>query len=163
MVIRDFTDCSVPTVGKVLNPGSILFCSGPRLYFPPPHTPLPLPLFPFLPFLLCSSVSLSLFLSPSLHPSFLLFLILANKTLSIVGSTGGLPLERSLPNQHWIRHVFPGSSTGKESAYSAEDPSSIPALGRSPGEGNDYPLQFSCAFLLAQTVKNPSAGQKTWI
>ena len=31
----------------------------------------------------------------------------------------------------------------KESACSVGDPSSIPGLGRSPGEGNDYPLQYS--------------------
>ena len=36
---------------------------------------------------------------------------------------------------------FPGSSAGKESAYSAGDPGSIPGLGRSPGERIDYPLQ----------------------
>ena len=34
-------------------------------------------------------------------------------------------------------------SDGKESACSAGDLGSIPGLGRSPGEGNDYPLQ-SC-------------------
>ena len=39
---------------------------------------------------------------------------------------------------------FPGGSDGKESAYKAEDPVSIPGSGRSPGEGNDYPLQCSC-------------------
>ena len=38
---------------------------------------------------------------------------------------------------------FPGSSAGKESAYNAGDPSSIPGLGRSPGEGIGYPLQYS--------------------
>ena len=32
----------------------------------------------------------------------------------------------------------------RESICSAGDPSSIPRLGRSPGEGNDYPLQYSC-------------------
>ena len=32
---------------------------------------------------------------------------------------------------------------GKESACSAGDPSSIPGLGRSPGEGKGYPLQYS--------------------
>ena len=37
---------------------------------------------------------------------------------------------------------FPGSSVGKESARNAGDPSSIPGLGRSPGEGNSYPLQY---------------------
>ena len=34
-------------------------------------------------------------------------------------------------------------STGKESACKAVDPSSVPGLGRSPGEGNGYPLQYS--------------------
>jgi len=36
------------------------------------------------------------------------------------------------------------SSVAKESACSAEDPGSIPGLGRSPGEGNGNPLQYSC-------------------
>ena len=39
---------------------------------------------------------------------------------------------------------FPGRSHGKESAYKAGDPGSIAGLGRSPGEGNGYPLQCSC-------------------
>jgi len=39
---------------------------------------------------------------------------------------------------------FPGGSDGKEAACKAEDPVSIPGSGRSPGEGNDYPLQCSC-------------------
>ena len=39
---------------------------------------------------------------------------------------------------------FPCSSVGKESACSAEDPGSIPGLGRSPGEGNGNPLQYPC-------------------
>jgi len=38
---------------------------------------------------------------------------------------------------------FPDSSVGKESACSAEDPSSIPGSGRSPGEGIGYPFQYS--------------------
>ena len=38
---------------------------------------------------------------------------------------------------------FPGGSAGKESAYSARNLGSIPGLGRSPGEGNSYPLQYS--------------------
>ena len=38
---------------------------------------------------------------------------------------------------------FPGVSD-KESACNAEDPGSIPGLGRSPGEGNGYPFQYSC-------------------
>ena len=38
---------------------------------------------------------------------------------------------------------FPDSSAGKESACNAGDPSSVPGLGRSPGEGKGYPLQYS--------------------
>ena len=38
---------------------------------------------------------------------------------------------------------FPGGSDGKESAYSAGDLGSIPGLGRPPGEGNGYSLQYS--------------------
>ena len=39
---------------------------------------------------------------------------------------------------------FPGSLDGKASVYNAGDPGSIPGLGRSPGEGNGNPLQYSC-------------------
>ena len=39
---------------------------------------------------------------------------------------------------------FPGGSDGKVSADNAGDPGSIPGLGRSPGEGNGNPLQYSC-------------------
>ena len=39
---------------------------------------------------------------------------------------------------------FPGGSDGKASACNAGDPGSIPGLGRSPGEGNGNPLQYSC-------------------
>ena len=39
---------------------------------------------------------------------------------------------------------FPGGSDGKESACNARDLGSIPGLGRSPGVGNSYPLQYSC-------------------
>ena len=41
------------------------------------------------------------------------------------------------------RCVSPGDATGKESAYNVGDLGSIPGLGRSPGEGNRYPLQYS--------------------
>ena len=43
---------------------------------------------------------------------------------------------------------FPGGSISKESACNAGDPGSIPGWGRSPGEGNGNPLQYSC-------LKNP--------
>ena len=39
---------------------------------------------------------------------------------------------------------FPGGLKGKASAHNAGDPGSIPELGRSPGEGNGNPLQYSC-------------------
>jgi len=39
--------------------------------------------------------------------------------------------------------VFPCGSAGKESACNAGDLGSIPGLGRSPGKGNGYPLQYS--------------------
>ena len=39
---------------------------------------------------------------------------------------------------------FPRGSDGKASVYNAGDPGSIPGSGRSPGEGNGNPLQYSC-------------------
>ena len=39
---------------------------------------------------------------------------------------------------------FPGGSDDKESACSAGDLGSVLGSGRSPGEGNGYPLQYSC-------------------
>ena len=42
-----------------------------------------------------------------------------------------------------LQQAFPCHSAGKESACSVRDLGSIPGLGRSPGEGNGYPLQYS--------------------
>ena len=42
-------------------------------------------------------------------------------------------------------------SDGKASAYNVEDPGSIPGLGRSSGEGNGNPLEYSC-------LENPMDG-----
>ena len=39
---------------------------------------------------------------------------------------------------------FPGGSDSEESACNAGDPGSIPESERFPGEGNGYPLQYSC-------------------
>ena len=50
---------------------------------------------------------------------------------------------------------FPGGSDGKESACNAGDTGSIPRLGRSPGEGNGCPLQYSC-------LENPMDGRAWW-
>ena len=46
---------------------------------------------------------------------------------------------------------FAGGSDGKASAYNAGDPGSVPGSGRSPGEGNGNPLQYSC-------LENPMDG-----
>ena len=46
---------------------------------------------------------------------------------------------------------FPGGSDGKEYAYNAGDLGSIPGSGRSPGEGNGNPIQYSC-------LENPMDG-----
>ena len=51
---------------------------------------------------------------------------------------------------------FPGGSDGKESACNVGDPGSIPRLGRSPGDGNDNPLQYSC-------LENPMYGQRSLV
>ena len=43
----------------------------------------------------------------------------------------------------WVNVGFPGGSAGKESACNARDLGSVPGLGRCPGEGKGYPLQYS--------------------
>ena len=58
---------------------------------------------------------------------------------------------------------FPGSTAGKESACNAGDPGSIPGSGRSPGNVIGYLLQYSCASLAAQMVKNPPTMWETWV
>ena len=51
---------------------------------------------------------------------------------------------------------FPGGSNGKASACNTGDPGLIPGLGRSPGEGNGNPLQYSC-------LENPRDGGACWV
>ena len=48
-----------------------------------------------------------------------------------------------------------GESDGKESACSAGDQGSVLGLGRSPGEGNGNPFQYSC-------LENPMDGGAWW-
>ena len=58
----------------------------------------------------------------------------------------------------WTTYIvfdFPGGSEGKVSAYNVGDLGSIPGLGRSPGEGNGNPLQYSC-------LGNPMDGGTWW-
>ena len=56
---------------------------------------------------------------------------------------------------------LPGISAGKECACNAGDPSSIPGLGKSTGEGIGYPLQYSWASLVTHLVKNPPTMRET--
>ena len=44
----------------------------------------------------------------------------------------------------WMCLVGDGGSDSRESACNVGDPGSIPGLGRPPGEGNGYPLRYSC-------------------
>ena len=48
-----------------------------------------------------------------------------------------------LMGRYWINYL-PGGSDGKASVYNPVDLSSIPGLGRSPGEGDGNPLQDCC-------------------
>ena len=50
---------------------------------------------------------------------------------------------------------FPHSSVGKESPCNAGDLGSIPGMGRSSGEGNGHPPQYSC-------LENPMDGGSLW-
>ena len=54
-----------------------------------------------------------------------------------------------------LHYNFPGVSDGKASSYNAGDPGLIPWSGRSPGEGNGNPLQYSC-------LENPMDGGAWW-
>ena len=65
-------------------------------------------------------------------------LVVRNKRPHCCGS-GLFPGQGSLSS--W---GFPSGSDGKDSACNAGDPGSIPGSGRSPGEGNSNPLQYSC-------------------
>ena len=55
----------------------------------------------------------------------------------------------------FFARVFPGGAESKESACNVGDLGSIPESGRSPGEGNGYPLQYSC-------LENPH-GQRSLV
>ena len=59
----------------------------------------------------------------------------------------------SIKHYEWIKKLFyvcvcvcsfPGGSVVKNPSASAGDMGLIPGLGRSPGEGNGYPLQYCC-------------------
>ena len=58
---------------------------------------------------------------------------------------------------------FTECSVGEEFTYNAGQPSSIPVLGRSAGEGIGNPTQYSWASLVAQLGKNLPPMQDNWI
>ena len=90
------------------------------------------------------------------------FLITASISMLVIGlfiisisswfSLGRLNFSKNLSissrlfHCHIVVHnsLFPGGSDGKASVYNAGDPGLIPGSGRSPGEGNGNPLQYSC-------------------
>ena len=61
---------------------------------------------------------------------------------------------KTYPNNYHKPSGSKFGSNGKESACNAEDPGAIPGLGRSPGEGNGNPLQYS-------SLENPM-DRGTW-
>ena len=72
-------------------------------------------------------------LSPSLFPVVYFFFKPLSRPVIIRGvELTNLPMD------------FPGGSDSKTSVHNAGDPGSVPELGRSPGEGNGNPLQYSC-------------------
>ena len=80
-----------------------------------------------------------------------------------VGEGGGGLDESGQKGQTSSYKGLPDSSVGQESASNAGNPSLIPGLAGSAGEGIGYPLQYSWASVVAQLVKNPPAIQETWV
>ena len=70
-------------------------------------------------------------------------------------STGNQDSHCGKQDYKYIYTGFPASQMAKQSTCSAEDLGSIPASGRSPGEGKGNPLQYSC-------LENPMEGGAWW-
>ena len=64
-------------------------------------------------------------------------------------------MERTYQYVPYNGEGFPGGSEVKASACNTGDLGSIPGSGRSPGEGNGNPLQYSC-------LENPMDGEAWW-
>ena len=62
----------------------------------------------------------------------------------VASAIGSELLYLSCKAAQWFGLSFPGGSDSKESACNEGEPDLIPGLGRSPREGNDNPLQYSC-------------------
>ena len=65
------------------------------------------------------------------------------------------PQVQTRPSKFHVSLGFSGASDGKESACSMEKLCSVPGSGRSLGEGNGNPLQYSC-------LENPMDGGAWW-
>ena len=78
-------------------------------------------------------------------------LIMSKPALSL----NQLKIFNTLKKKNSSMSLMPGGSDGKTSTYNAGDPGSIRGSGRSPGEGNGNPLQYSC-------LENPMDGGAWW-
>ena len=94
-----------------------------------------------LSFPICSSWELDLIFSKDLTAL----------VYSEEGAGCGKGREPGLGQRWGSKEGFPGGSDGKAPVCNARDLGSIPGLGRSPGEGNGSPLQYSC-------LENPMDG-----
>ena len=76
---------------------------------------------------------------------------------SEIGKSNHFPSSSSVSDLHFLGHnlAFSGSSNSKETACNAGDLGSIPGWGRSLGEGNGNPLQYSC-------LENPTDRGACW-
>ena len=66
---------------------------------------------------------------------------------------------------YYLQLGFTGGSDGKEYAYNAQDMALSPGLGRSPEEGNGYPLQYLPGKFQGQRSRTGSGpwGSKSWM
>jgi len=90
-----------------------------------------------------------------LHPYPNLLKSSEHKHVSHLYFSTSVPTSTSASFVKSILKIFPGGSEVKASASNVGDPGLIPRLGRSPGEGNGNPLQYSC-------LENPMDGEAWW-
>ena len=64
--------------------------------------------------------------------------------MQLISNAPTQPLVILFKKKNTVCDSTPGGSDSKESACNAGDSGSIPGSERSPGEGNGYPLQYSC-------------------
>ena len=75
---------------------------------------------------------------PPTRPPCIVYRFAGNKAFLV------LSVQPPGPQCYLLPKGFPGGSDSKESAYNARGLGSVPGLGRSPGGGHGYPLQYSC-------------------